>query len=33
MRHAGEREVKTKDERLWAEFNLAVCKGKNMIGN
>lgn len=24
--------IEFKDERLWAAFNLAVCKGKNMIG-
>lgn len=24
--------IEFKDEQLWAAFNLAVCKGKNMIG-
>ena len=24
--------IEFKDKKLWADFNLAVCKGKNMIG-
>lgn len=24
--------IEFKEEKLWADFNLAVCKGKNMIG-